>query len=204
MAALLAALWIALYPDRFLDLWLTPDQQGRLWFEVGEYGKAERAFEDPRWRGVSAYAAQDFETAARYFGQYQDAESLLDRANALAHARQYIPARRAYRELQERYPDHPAPAVNLPIVERLIEENQRLSESQQGEIGDMNAEQDEGPESSEGDERPVLLEREQLAADDLLRDPGLTQMWLRQVQRDPSEFLSNKFYLQLERDEAGP
>jgi Ca-activated chloride channel family protein len=201
---LLAGAWVALHPQRFVALWLTPDQQGRIWFDLGNYERAERAFEDPRWRGISAYAAGNFTTAARYFGQYQDAESLLGRANALAHAREYIPARRAYLELQARYPDHPAPPVNLPIVEKLIEANQRMSESQQGEAGDMSAEQDEGPRSSEGDERLVLLEREQLGAEDLLRDPALTDMWLRQVQRDPSEFLANKFYLQLERGDTNP
>ena len=47
------------------------------------------------------------------------------------------------------------------------------------------------------------MELEQLSADQLLQDPGLTEMWLRQIQRDPSEFLATKFYLQLEQEEGG-
>ena len=204
LLAAAASAWFAVHPQAFLDLWLTHDQQGRLWFERGDYDRAAAVFDDPRWRGVSAYAAQDFPTAAQYFGQYQDAASLLARANALAHAREYVPARDAYRDLQSRFPKHPAPDVNLPIVQRLIDDNQRLSESQKGELGDLSAEQEEGPESSEGDERLTLREGEALDAEALLQDPALTAMWLRQVQRDPSEFLANKFYLQFEQRESAP
>lgn len=204
LIAAASAAWFAVHPQAFLDLWLTRDQQGRLWFERGDYDRAAAVFDDPRWRGVSAYAAEDFTTAAQYFGQYQDAASLLARANALAHARDYLPARDAYQDLQSRFPDHPAPDVNLPIVQRLIDDNRRLSESQKGEMGDMSAEQEEGPESSEGDERLALSESETLEAEALLGDPALTEMWLRQVQRDPSEFLANKFYLQFEQRNSAP
>ena len=33
-----------------------------------------------------------------------------------------------------------------------------------------------------------------------MEDPALTEMWLRQVQRDPGEFLATKFYMQLQAD----
>lgn len=202
IAAALVGIWAALNPHAFLDLWLTPDQQGRLWFQLGYYDRAARSFSNPRWKGMSLYAAQDFSGAATYFSQYQDADSLLARANALAHAREYLDARDAYLELRDRYPDHPASAVNLPIVQGLIDANRELSESQTAEMGDMSSEQDDGPRSSEGDERRAFVEQEQLSADQLLQDPALTQMWLRQVQRNPSEFLATKFYLQLEQREG--
>lgn len=201
-SVLLLALWGILSPRTLVGLWLTPDQQGRLWFEYGDYARAARSFDDPRWRGMSLYAAQEFEAAAQYFSQYQDAQTLLAQANALAHAREYLDARRVYRDLQRRYPQDTAAWVNLPIIQRLIDANRELSESQQAEAGDMSSEQQTGPRSSEGDERLSLLEREQLSAEDLLQDPALTQMWLRQVQRNPAEFLSTKFYMQLEQQES--
>ncbi|MFK8042593.1 tetratricopeptide repeat protein [Congregibacter sp.] len=203
---LLAALglgWGLNNPQGFLNLWLTPDQQGRLWFAYGDYERAGRSFENPRWRGMSLYAAEDFYAAAQYFSQYQDAESLLARANSLAQAREYLDARDAYEELAERFPQHPAPPVNIPIVQELIDANRELSESQVSESGDMSSDNDDGPRSSEGDERLTNVEREQLSAEQLLDDPGLTDMWLRQVQRNPSEFLSTKFDLQLRRRETG-
>jgi Ca-activated chloride channel family protein len=202
--ALAALLWAALNPWQFLALWLTPDQQGWLLYRHGDYERAARRFSDPRWRGMALYAAQDFTAAAQYFSQYQDAQSLLARGNALAHAREYLPARAVYRELAARFPEHPAPGVNLPIVQALIDANRELSQSQTGEMGELSSENDEGPRSSEGDERVSLLEREQLSADQLMEDPALTEMWLRQVQRNPGEFLANKFYLQLEARGAEP
>ena len=61
--------WAVVAPQSFFNLWLTPDQQGQLWFQLGKYDRAARAFEDGRWRGVSHYAAQDFAAAAQYFSQ---------------------------------------------------------------------------------------------------------------------------------------
>ncbi|MDP5070324.1 MAG: hypothetical protein NWQ45_05435, partial [Congregibacter sp.] len=150
---------------------------------------------------MSLYAAQDFAAAAQYFSQYQDAASLLARANALAQSREYLDARDAYEELAERFPDDPAPAVNIPIIQALIDANRELSESQVSEAGDMASDNDKGPRSSEGDDRLTLVERQQLSAAQLLEDPSLTDMWLRQVQRNPAEFLSTKFDLQLRRSE---
>ena len=199
---LIALAWIVAAPQAFVNLWLTPDQQGRIWFQLGDYERASRTFEDPRWKGFSLYAGQDFATAERYFSQYQDAESLLARANALAHQRDYTAAKKAYEELARRFPDHPAPAVNLPVIEALIEATQGLSESKGSEKGGRNSKPGDGSESSGGDEQQGTTELEQYSAEQLLQDPGLTEMWLRQIQRDPSEFLVTKFYLQLQQDEA--
>jgi Ca-activated chloride channel family protein len=201
LLALSFAAWAVANPARFVGLWLTPDQQGWLLFQRHEYERAARAFSDPRWRGTALYAAQDFSAAAQYFSQYQDPQSLLARANALAHQREYLDARDLYRDLAQRFPGHPAPAVNLPIVQALIDANRALSESQASELGDLSSTSDEGPRSSEGDERMSFAEREQLNAEQLLEDPALTRMWLRQVQRDPAEFLANKFYQQLNTPE---
>lgn len=196
-------LWILSSPYAALGLWLTPDQQGRLLFQLERYNEAARRFDDPRWRAMSLYAAQDFKASAQAFSQFQDAAGLLGRANALAHSREYLAARDAYEELARRFPEHPAPGVNLPLIQSLIDANRQLSESQQSESGDMSSEQNEGPQSSEGDARISLLPREQLTAE-ALQNPEIKAMWLRQVQRNPAEFLSTKFYLQLERAEAAP
>ena len=217
--ALLVLLFLALSDPRgFVGLWLTPDQQGWLAYRRGDYEAAARYFSDPRWRGMALYAAQDFEAAGQYFSQYADAEGLLARGNALAHRREYLAAREIYRELARRYPAHPAPAVNLPLVQALIDANRELSESQVAEAGDLASEREEGPRSSEGGEQPNFVEREQLCvgqvclvrrleqltAQQLLEDPELRATWLRQVRRDPAEFLATKFHRQLERAEASP
>lgn len=196
-----AGVWSVLNPQAFLDLWLTPDQQGRLWFRLGDYERASRTFEDPRWRGFSLYAAEDFETAENYFSQYEDAASLLARGNAFAHAGDYISAKRIYEDLARQYPDHPAPATNIPLMENLKGTVEEKSDDESSEGGEPDQDSGEDPSSSEGTEKEGEVELEQYDADQLLQDPGLTDMWLRQIQRDPSEFLKTKFSLQVEQKE---
>ena len=67
---------------RFADLWLTPDQQGRYWMERGELLKAAERFEDPMWKGLAYYYAEDFMLAAEYFSRSDSDDALFDEANA--------------------------------------------------------------------------------------------------------------------------
>lgn len=91
--------------------------------------------------------------------------------------------------------------MNLPVIEALIEATQGMAESDGSGTGKRNSKPGNGSESSEGDEQQRTMELEQYSSEQLLQDPGLTEMWLRQIQRDPSEFLVTKFYLQLEQNE---
>lgn len=201
LLVLIVLAWIVAAPQSFMNLWLTPDQQGRVWFRLGDYERASRTFENPRWRGFSLYAGQDFAHAESYFSQYQDAASLLARANSLAHQRDYAAARRAYENLAKHDPNHPAPAVNIPVMEALIEADKDMSESEMSEKDGGKRKPGQGSGASEGNEEQGALELEQYSAEQLLQDPELTEMWLRQIQRDPSEFLTTKFYLQIEQKE---
>ncbi|MCP4399354.1 MAG: VWA domain-containing protein, partial [bacterium] len=54
---------------RFVDLWLTADQQGRSYFEKGNYAEAAEGFENPIWKGIAYYAAEDFEAAIEQFSR---------------------------------------------------------------------------------------------------------------------------------------
>lgn len=204
VALLSFVLWSALYPQRFLLLWLTPDQQGRLLFELGYYDKAAQRFQNPLWKGFSFYAGEEFSSAATLFSQYPDEKGLLARGNALAHAREYVPALMVYQQLLEQYPENQAAKTNSVIVLARVDENQLMSESQQAEAGELFVDDKEGPKSSEGDERVQydLTPKQQLTADQLLQDPALTEMWMRQVQKDPSRFLEVKFYMQLEQQQG--
>ena len=194
-------IWGLLYPQRFLQLWLTPDQQGRLLFDFAYYPQAARSFQSPLWKGVSLYAAEEFEAAASLFSQYPDENGLLAQGNALAHSRNYIPAMAIYGQLHQQYPENTAVLTNMAIVQARIDENQLMSESQVAEAGELVIKDETGPRSSEGDERQMFEDqpREQLSAEQLLQDPELTEMWMRQVQKDPTGFLKVKFYMQLER-----
>jgi len=135
------------------------------------------------------------------FSQYDNEHGLLATANSLAHSREYVKAVRIYKTLLELYPDNSAAKTNIPLVQAIIDANTQLSESQVAESGDSSSSDETGPESSEGDERTVfsLTEEAQLDADQLLQDPALMEMWMRQVQVNPSRFLQIKFLMQLEQ-----
>ena len=45
-------------------------------------------------------------------------------------------------------------------------------------------------------------EIKQLTAEDILQDPATSDMWLRSVQQDPSNFLAIKFAMQLQNRET--
>ncbi|SMF39421.1 hypothetical protein SAMN02745866_02543 [Alteromonadaceae bacterium Bs31] len=197
--------WALVYPTKFIHLWLTPDQYGQVLFKLGYYQQSAAAYETPYRKALAYYASEDFSKSASLFSQYNDFNALLGRANALAHERNYVPAVRLYRDILTRYPERRELQTNIDIVQALIDANTQMSESQLAEQGDSSSSQQDGPQSSEGDDRQFFETQpvEQLSAEQLLQNPSLTEMWMRQVQKDPSGFLQVKFYMQLERQNQG-
>ncbi|MAZ86671.1 MAG: hypothetical protein CL693_03425 [Cellvibrionaceae bacterium] len=188
--------WGLIYPQRFFDLWLTRDQQGQILFHQGHYAEAANRHSSAQWQAYSFYGAQKFKQAAILYSQYSDVDSLMAQANALAHASEYVNARNLYREIVKQDPDHQGAQHNLKIVQALIDDINRMSESQRPE-GNSKALGDE-PQRGDGAEKKEtrVQELEQYTSEQLLLDSALNQMWLRQVQKDPANFLSQKFSLQ--------
>ncbi|MEE4144132.1 MAG: VWA domain-containing protein [Halieaceae bacterium] len=192
----------------FADLWLTADQQGRLLMQAGEYRAAAARFEEPMWKGLAYYYAEDFMLAAEYFSRSDSDDALFDEANARAHARDYVRAANRYDRLLERNPDYPGASRNRQRVQELIDEINRLSESQQAEPGVSGEDKELGSDDAipaQGAEEITWEQAETvtLTADEILADPGTAEMWLRSVQQDPSNFLAIKFGMQLQR-QSGP
>lgn len=192
------------YPQQAADAWLTRDQQGRILFNQGHYQTAARQFNDTRWKAYSLYASEQFDQAATVYSQLEQTSDILARANALAHARRYVKARDIYQSVLNREPDNVAANKNIKIVQNIIDDVNRMSESQKAEDGDApqelgdNAQTGDGAEKQEGRKQVV----EQLSAEQILLDPSLNAMWLRQVQKNPALFLSNKFHMQNQRVET--
>ena len=187
----------------FADLWLTGDQQGRLLMQAGDYRAAAARFEDPMWKGLAYYYAEDFMLAAEYFSRSDSDDALFDEANARAHARDYVRAVNRYDRLLERNPDYPGASQNRQRVQELIDEINRLSESQQAEPGVSGEDKELGSDDAipaQGAEELTWEQAEtvKLTADEILADPATGEMWLRSVQQDPSNFLAIKFGMQLQ------
>ena len=195
-------LWAGL--QWFADLWLTGNQQGRLLMQAGDYRAAAARFEEPMWKGLAYYYAEDFMLAAEYFSRSDSDDALFDEANARAHARDYVRAVNRYDQLLSRSPDYPGASQNRQRVQELIDEINRLSESQQAEPGVSGEDKELGTDDAipaQGAEELTWEQAETvtLTADEILADPATGEMWLRSVQQDPSNFLAIKFGMQLQR-----
>jgi Ca-activated chloride channel family protein len=114
-----------------------------------------------------------------------------------------------YERLLVRTPDYPGAEQNRQKVQELIDEINRLSESQQQEAGVSSEDKELGgddaiPAQGADEISWEKAEITQLTADDILQDPATADMWLRGVQQDPSNFLAIKFSMQLQRESAAP
>lgn len=190
----------------FADLWLTADQQGRLLMQGGDYRAAASHFDSTMWKGLAYYYAEDFMLAAEYFSRSDSDDALFNEANARAHARDYVRAVNRYNRLLARNPGYPGAQQNKDQVQAIIDEINRLSESQQQEQGVSGEDKELGNDDAipaQGAEEITWEQAETvtLSADDILQDPATAQMWMRSVQQDPSNFLAIKFGMQLQRQE---
>jgi len=191
----------------FADLWLTGDQQGRLLMQLEHYPEAATRFTDPMWKGMAYYYGEEFMLAAEYFSRSDSDDALFNEANARAQARDYVRAVNRYDRLLARTPDYPGAAPNRDKVQSIIDEINRLSESQQQEAGvsgeDKELDGDDAIPAQGADEISwQQAEIKQLTAEDILQDPATSEMWLRGVQQDPSNFLVIKFAMQLQTRET--
>ncbi|WNC74149.1 hypothetical protein RGQ13_09205 [Thalassotalea psychrophila] len=201
---ILLAGFVYVKPQQFANIWLTKDQQGQILFKLEKYDLAAKVFTNTRWQAFSLYGAEQFEQASLLYSQYDHVGDRLAKGNALAHARRYVKARAVYQAILNDYPENSAALQNLAIVQAIIDEVNRMSESQKAEEGDSPKELGDEPQTGEGADKKEAQtqEIEQLSAEQLLLDANLNDMWLRQVQKNPAQFLGQKFHMQLQRQES--
>lgn len=139
------------------DLWLTPDQQGQLYFNRQEYVKAAQHFTDPLRKGVAYYYGAEYQLAHSAFLQVgksspavvskaiedtgastrsaQRELGLFNAANALARQREYLAARDMFLQLAQHAQTEPIREQadhNYQVIKGIVEEINRTSESQSG------------------------------------------------------------------------
>lgn len=190
----------------FVSYWFTPNQQGQWYFFTKDYAKAARSFEDTYWKATSYYMNEEWDLAAQYFSRLKTKEARFALANTYAHSESYWEAEEIYLALLEEEPDWAEAQNNLKLVQIIIEAKDRMSQSQQQEDGetskDADEEQNEKFKKSKGRKEQVNRRKqvvEQYSADEILNDPSLNEMWMKNVQKDPAEFLANKFQIQVNK-----
>ncbi len=184
-----------------MDLWLTPDQQGQYYFEKGDYDRAAESFEEMSWKGVAFYRNENFEAAIEIFSRIKNPDGYFHLGNAFAHARLYGMAIDAYHRTLAMEPGHQDAQKNIRILEKLIDELNRQAAAQKAEEGESSEEMGDDAVHGDGADETALGQKniEQYSAKQILADPELNEIWMRQVQQDPAHFLGMKFHMQINR-----
>ena len=179
----------------WMDLWLTPDQQGQRLMDQGEYQQAAGKFTTPEKIGAALFLAGDFEKAASVFGRANGAEATYNRGNALIMLGQYDGAIEAYQNALGKRADWPEAQQNLQIA---ILRKQALAPPDDdfgGTGGQLEADEivfDESGRVNKSSSEQVID-----AADQSLGEDAMRAMWLRKVETRPADFLAARFNYQL-------
>jgi Ca-activated chloride channel family protein len=179
----------------WLDLWLTPDQQGRYFYDRGEFGRAAEHFEDPLWRGIAFERTQDYEQALNSFALSDTAEGWYNQGNALARLGKYPEAVEAYRQaLNQRQPWKDA-EDNLALVKSFIPKppDKKDKVQQQEEAPDLPPDQikfDEKGKQGKKTAMTIKLDPKQIA-----------DIWMRNIQTTPADFLRQRFAIQAAQEQ---
>lgn len=182
----------------FMDLWLTPDQQGRRLYEAGDFEEASNRFTDPSWRAVSLYRTGSYPEAIDAWALTDSPESSFGIGNALALMGDYPAAVEAYDRALLARPTWSEAEENRAYVQSLIppppEEDPGLPEPAPPPNFDADS-VDFGNDEQRGERGEVPQE--------LLTDDQLAEMWLRRLQTSPSEFLRRRFLIEQSRQSGG-
>jgi Ca-activated chloride channel family protein len=179
-------------PSRFANLWLTPDQRGRLAFDRGEYAAAAKLFADPMWRGIAAYRAYDFLTAAQEFTRVETVEGRFALGNAQAQNHAYEKAIKVYDQVLKAEPGNFAAKTNRAIVQAALdrqEEKRRKLEQDDSAPPDEKADETRVDPNQKGDKNIQITPEDVTTA-------AAAEAWMREVQTSPASFLKLKFAIQ--------
>lgn len=172
------------------DFWSTPDQRGQHLLNAGKYADAAAAFNDPFRRGAALVEARDYKSAASVYATLPGPEAAFNHGNALVMLGEYDNAIQRYDRALELRPEWSAALQNREIA--ILRREKMKDEPGIGTDGELGADEivfdlDNSKNAEAGEEETDSGQ----ASDDELR-----QLWLRQVQTTPRDFLKSKFAFQ--------
>ncbi|MGO4405609.1 tetratricopeptide repeat protein [Bosea sp. RAF48] len=194
LAAILALL-AAGYRIGWRDLWLTPDQRGRLLMSQNRPADAATAFRDPLWRGVALFRAGEFKEAAQAFAARDTAEGAFNQGDALVMLGQYDDALKRYDRALALRPAWPEALKNREIA-RIRGERKK---TEGGETGNT----DDKPDEIVFDKTKKGGEDSTVEGEKPMSDEQVRALWLKRVQTQPADFLRAKFAYQLQAAPSG-
>lgn len=169
-----------------VDLFMTPDQQGRWHFERGEYAKAAEHFADPMWKGLAYSRAGQYQAALGEFARLDNAEGYFEMGNCYARLHHYPESVKAYDLALKARPGFPEASANRKLVAALIKKDKKDDEGEE----DSDLDPDEIKFDNKSDKGKVM----KLSAQQLKKQNA--DMWMRNLQTSPADFLRVKFRIQ--------
>ncbi len=110
------------------DLWLTPDQQADKSFKAQNYQQAAETFKDPLWKASAYYRAGKYEQALQQYSQFDSADALYNKGNALANLQKFPEAIKAYENALKQNPELEDARKNIEYLKKLLEQQKQQSE----------------------------------------------------------------------------
>jgi Ca-activated chloride channel family protein len=172
----------------WIDIWLTRDQQGRYYFEHGEYEKAADRFEDPLWRGFALARAGDYTDALNAFALSDSAEAWYNQGDALAHMGKYAEAERAYQQAIARRHPWTEAEENLVLMESLIPKKPKNEDKEQEVAPNLPPDQIKFYEKGNRGKKVLMSAK--------IDPKKMVEMWMRNIQTTPADFLRRRFAAQ--------
>ena len=128
----LLPLWpIQAHASGWQDWWQRPDQQAATALQQGKAAKAQQLAQDPAWRGVAAYRANDYTAAVHALEQANGPDAAYNLGNALAKLGRYPEAIKAYDRALHLNPANDDARVNRNAVEEAMRKQQQQDSSSQ-------------------------------------------------------------------------
>lgn len=186
----------------WLDLWLTPDQQGQRLFDAGEYKAAARRFDDPMWKGIAYYTAHDWKDAQAQFGRIDSVVGLFNLADAHAQAGEIASAIAVYDQVLKKQPTHRAARKNRDYFVWVLKGLEQTSDfdylkKPSGQQPDpthaqFRKEQLQGPRDKASEARDTRDKSNKGHA----LSKAESDQWMQRVSTTPADFLRSKFSMQ--------
>lgn len=171
------------------DLFLTPDQQGRIAYERRDFERAAELFVDPLWRGYALYRDGQYADAVETLDRLDSAEAAFIQAMAHIKNREYRDGVRAFETTLARDPDFPDAAENLEIAREIVVY-----------VEDLREQSDTGEEAGIGADEVVFDNEAARGAETQIEVPdeegaGLltTEQWMSTVDTRTGDFLRQRF-----------
>ncbi|WP_354009606.1 VWA domain-containing protein [Endozoicomonas lisbonensis] len=171
------------------DWFFTPDQQGQMAFNRGDYARAASLYSDHYLKGVAYYQAGDWLPALQQFGQVDTHESRHFKALSYAQLKYWD---EAYELLAELVQSHPEDALISANYQAVAEVMVTLEKYRKQRLDDQ-ALMDRGEDEADGFVESELAEH---GIDATLEVPGglLNPLnWLEGLEMTPEQLLRNRF-----------